>query len=164
MRKTNKIIDRGLTSDRARDRTVLSSLAALKEMSVKELKAEWEKLIGTSAPNNSRAFLEFRIAYRIQELAYGGPDRETRRMLDLLADSALSTLLRSGSDYQDLRVALGSACQALIGSYGITAGGGRTVFHRIRSRIHPLIGNLLPTAIRNFRLCVVQRTPPLPDR
>ncbi len=34
---------------------------------------------------------------------------------------ALSTLLRSGSDYQDLRVALGSACQALIGSYGITA-------------------------------------------
>jgi hypothetical protein len=86
MRKTNKIIDREFTSDRARDRTVLSSLAALKEMSVKELKAEWEKLIGTSAPNNSRAFLEFRIAYRIQELTYGGPDRETRRMLDLLAD------------------------------------------------------------------------------
>ncbi|MCL7466088.1 DUF2924 domain-containing protein [Phaeovulum sp. NW3] len=55
-------------------------------MSVKDLKAEWEKLIGTSSPNNSRAFLEFRIAYRIQELAYGGPDRKTRRMLDLLAD------------------------------------------------------------------------------
>ena len=86
MRKSKTIIDRELTPDRARDRTVLSSLAALKEMSVKELKAEWEKLIGTSAPNNSRAFLEFRIAYRIQELAYGGPDRETRRMLDLLAD------------------------------------------------------------------------------
>ena len=86
MRKSKTIIDRELTPDRARDRTVLSSLAALKEMSVKELKAEWEKLIGTSAPNNSRAFLEFRIAYRIQELTYGGPDRETRRMLDLLAD------------------------------------------------------------------------------
>jgi hypothetical protein len=86
MRKSKTIIDRELTPDRARDRTVLSSLAALKELSVKELKAEWEKLIGTSAPNNSRAFLEFRIAYRIQELTYGGPDRETRRMLDLLAD------------------------------------------------------------------------------
>ena len=86
MRKSKTIIDRELTPDQARDRTVLSSLAALKEMSVKELKAEWEKLIGTSAPNNSRAFLEFRIAYRIQELTYGGPDRETRRMLDLLAD------------------------------------------------------------------------------
>jgi hypothetical protein len=68
------------------DQTVLSRLAALKAMSVKELKSEWEKLLGTSAPNNSRVFLEFRIAYRIQELAYGGPDRETRRMLDLLAD------------------------------------------------------------------------------
>ena len=68
------------------DQTVLSRLAALKAMSVKELKAEWEKLIGTAAPNNSRAFLELRIAYRLQELTYGGPDRETRRMLDLLAD------------------------------------------------------------------------------
>ena len=56
------------------DRTVLSRLAALKAMSVKELKAEWDKLIGTSAPNNSRAFLELRIAYRLQELSYGGPD------------------------------------------------------------------------------------------
>jgi hypothetical protein len=65
---------------------VLSRLAALKAMSVKELKAEWEKLLGTSAPNNSRAFLELRIAYRLQELTYGGPDRDTHRMLDLLAD------------------------------------------------------------------------------
>ena len=81
MRKTNKLPDGRRAQEQARDQTVLSSLAALKAMSVKELKAEWENLIGTSAPNNSRAFLEFRIAYRIQELAYGGPDRETQRML-----------------------------------------------------------------------------------
>jgi len=68
------------------DQTVLARLATLKAMSVKDLKTEWERLIGTAAPNNSRAFLEVRIAYRIQELTYGGPDRETRRMLDLLAD------------------------------------------------------------------------------
>jgi len=68
------------------DQTVLARLATLKAMSVKDLKAEWEKLIGSAAPNNSRTFLEIRIAYRIQELTYGGPDRETRRMLDLLAD------------------------------------------------------------------------------
>jgi hypothetical protein len=55
-------------------------------MSVNELKTEWQALFDAPAPNNSRAFLEFRIAYRIQELAYGGTDRETRRMLDLLAD------------------------------------------------------------------------------
>ncbi len=68
------------------DRTVLARLSALKRMTVKELKAEWETLFGEAAPNNSRIFLEIRLGYRIQELTYGGPDRETRRMLDLLAD------------------------------------------------------------------------------
>jgi len=66
--------------------SVLAQLAALKTMSVNELKAEWQILFDAPAPNNSRKFLESRLAYRIQELAYGGPDRETRRMLDLLAD------------------------------------------------------------------------------
>jgi hypothetical protein len=86
MKHHNRISPTKSGQDSRLDQTVLSRLAALKAMSVKELKAEWEKLIGTSAPNNSRAFLELRIAYRIQELTYGGPDRETRRMLDLLAD------------------------------------------------------------------------------
>jgi len=82
----NKIIATQPGRDPKIDRTVLARLATLKTMSVKDLKAEWEKLLGTSAPNNSRKFLEFRIGYRIQELAYGGPDKETGRMLDLLAD------------------------------------------------------------------------------
>jgi hypothetical protein len=86
MKNHNKITAKRHGEDPNLDQTVLSRLAALKAMSVKELKTEWEKLIGTSAPNNSRAFLELRIAYRLQELTYGGPDRETRRMLDLLAD------------------------------------------------------------------------------
>lgn len=70
----------------AADRTVLTRLSALKHMSVKGLKDEWQSLFGEPAPNNSRIFLEIRLGYRIQELTYGGPDRETRRMLDLLAD------------------------------------------------------------------------------
>ena len=73
---------------------ILSRLAALKLMSVTELKAEWQVLFIAPAPNNSRAFLESRIAYRIQELSYGGPDRQTRRMLDLLADEVDGTLTR----------------------------------------------------------------------
>lgn len=68
------------------DRTVLARLSALKHMSVRALKDEWQKLFDEAAPNNSRIFLEIRLGYRIQELTYGGPDRETRRMLDLLAD------------------------------------------------------------------------------
>jgi len=86
MKHHNRISPTKPGQDPRLDQTVLSRLAALKAMSVKELKADWEKLIGTAAPNNSRAFLELRIAYRLQELTYGGPDRETRRMLDLLAD------------------------------------------------------------------------------
>jgi hypothetical protein len=39
-----------------------------------------------SAPNNSRGYLEMRLAWRIQELTLGGLSRETRKMLDLLAD------------------------------------------------------------------------------
>jgi len=68
------------------DTPVLTRLAALKRMSVKELKAEWEALFATPAPNNSRGYLEIRLAWRIQELSLGGLSRETRKMLDLLAD------------------------------------------------------------------------------
>jgi len=63
-------------------------------MSLNELKTEWQVLFDAPAPNNSRSFLEGRLAYRIQELAYGGPDRDTRRMLDLLADEVDGTLTR----------------------------------------------------------------------
>lgn len=72
--------------DPDRDSPVLARLAALKAMSVKELKAEWRRLFGVEAPNNSRPFLELRLAYRIQELAYGGLSKTTVRILDALAD------------------------------------------------------------------------------
>lgn len=72
--------------DAARDATVLARLAALKTMSVNELKADWTKLFGSSAPNNSRSFLELRLGYRIQELAYGGLSRDTVRLLNAMAD------------------------------------------------------------------------------
>ena len=65
---------------------VLARLAALKAMTVGELKTEWQALIGTPAPNNSRSFLEQRIAYRIQELTWGGLAKPAARLLDALAD------------------------------------------------------------------------------
>ena len=65
---------------------VLARLAALKAMTVGELKTEWQALIGTPAPNNSRSFLEQRIAYRIQELPWGGLAKPAARLLDALAD------------------------------------------------------------------------------
>lgn len=73
---------------------ILARLAALKAMSVNELKTEWQAMFDAPAPNNSRTFLEGRLAYRIQELTYGGPDKQTRRLLDLLADEVEGTLTR----------------------------------------------------------------------
>ena len=76
------------------DEPILARLAALKAMSVNELKTEWQAMFDAPAPNNSRTFLEIRLAYRIQELTYGGPDKQTRRLLDLLADEVEGTLTR----------------------------------------------------------------------
>ncbi len=72
--------------DQATDGAVLARLAGLQRMSVNELRAQWESIFGAAAPNNSRSYLECRIASRIQELTYGGLSRETRRALDVLAD------------------------------------------------------------------------------
>ena len=65
---------------------VLGRLAALKAMTVRELKAEWQNLMGTPAPNNSHTYLQQRLAYRVQELAFGGLTNPVIRMLDALAD------------------------------------------------------------------------------
>ena len=97
MRKPIKQKDQALPKpgDNAEmDASVLARLAALKAMSVKELKELWASLFATSAPNNSRAFLEVRIASRIQELTYGGLSRDTRRTLDMLADEVEGKLVR----------------------------------------------------------------------
>jgi hypothetical protein len=66
------------------DASVVAQLAALRKMSVVELKQRWETLFGTPAPNNSRSYLEVRLGNRIQELMLGGLTRDTRRVLDLL--------------------------------------------------------------------------------
>ena len=68
------------------DGQVLARLAALKAMTVNELKADWLALMGSAAPNNSRSFLEQRLAYRIQELAFDGLAKPVTRLLDALAD------------------------------------------------------------------------------
>ena len=73
-------------TEAATEASTLAQLMALKRMSVNEMKAKWEALFATPAPNNSRGYLELRIGWRIQELTHGGPSRETRRTLDLLAD------------------------------------------------------------------------------
>jgi len=61
-------------------------LAALKTMPMPDLKAEWRTLFDTEPPPFNRRALENRLAYRIQELAYGGLKPETRKRLEALGD------------------------------------------------------------------------------
>ena len=64
---------------------VLAQLAALKGASADTLKARWRELFDTEPPPYNRRFLENRLSYRIQELAYGGLSRETLERLKAMA-------------------------------------------------------------------------------
>jgi hypothetical protein len=66
--------------------TVLSQLAALKAAPIAELKQKWRDLFETEPPPYNRRFLEHRLAYRIQEFAYGGLKPETLKHLRDLAE------------------------------------------------------------------------------
>lgn len=65
--------------------SVLAQLAALKGASAGTLKARWRELFDTEPPAYNRRFLENRLGYRIQELAYGGLSRETLGRLKAMA-------------------------------------------------------------------------------
>src|SRR5262245_32934056 len=65
--------------------SVLSQIAALKSMPVADLKGRWRELFDREPPPYNRRFLESRLAYRIQELAYGGLKPETLERLAALA-------------------------------------------------------------------------------
>ena len=65
---------------------VLGRLAALKTTATPDLKQQWRELFGTEPPPYNRRFLESRLAYRIQELAYGGLKPETLARLEALGE------------------------------------------------------------------------------
>ena len=66
--------------------TILARLAALKTTPTPELKKQWRDLFETEPPPYNRRFLESRLAYRIQELAYGGLKPETIERLEALGE------------------------------------------------------------------------------
>ena len=65
---------------------VLPRLAALKTAPIAQLKQQWRELFGKDAPPFSRSYITSRLAYRIQELAYGGLKQETRARLEALGE------------------------------------------------------------------------------
>jgi hypothetical protein len=61
-------------------------LAVLKTTPTPDLKRQWRELFDSEPPPFNRRFLESRLAYRIQELTYGGLNPETVRRLERLGE------------------------------------------------------------------------------
>ena len=61
-------------------------LAALKTTPTPGLKAQWRDLFDSEPPPFYRRYLESRLAYRIQEMAYGELKLETIRRLEALGE------------------------------------------------------------------------------
>jgi Protein of unknown function (DUF2924) len=65
---------------------VLHRLAALHAAPTTDLKQQWRELFGKEPPPFNRPYLQSRLAYRIQELTYGGIKPETRARLEALGE------------------------------------------------------------------------------
>jgi Protein of unknown function (DUF2924) len=65
---------------------VLARILALKTTPIPELKQLWRDLFGKEPPPYNRRFLENRLAYRLQELAYGGLKASTVKRLEDLGE------------------------------------------------------------------------------
>ena len=67
--------------------SVLARVAGLKALPIPALKQQWRELFDTEPPPYNRRFLEHRLAYRIQELAFGGLKRDTIERLRAIAEN-----------------------------------------------------------------------------
>ena len=67
--------------------TVLQQVTELSKMTHSELKDRWCDLFGTEPPGYKREHLIRRLAYRIQELAYGGLSDAAKEQMAQIADA-----------------------------------------------------------------------------
>jgi len=104
--------------------SVMAHVANLPTTTTPELKQMWRDLFHQEPPPFNRRFLETRLAYRIQELAYGGLKRETQKRLELLGeqlDGGKKEIRRRRQDNRPIagtrliREWQGSPCEVLVG-------------------------------------------------
>ena len=65
---------------------VLARLTAIKTTTTPKLREQWRLLFDSEPPPFNRRDIESRLAYRIQELAYGGLKPETVRRLEKMGE------------------------------------------------------------------------------
>ena len=72
--------------------SVVAQITQLPDLPIDELRAIWRKLFQTDAPTHHRRFLERRIAYKLQEIAF----RKENRNLLQNNQKRIQTLIRNG--------------------------------------------------------------------
>ena len=75
------------TGATSRDLEVARRLEALCDLNPDELRKEWRRLYRSQPPRLSRDLLVRAMAYRMQELRYGGLSKATRRKLASLVEA-----------------------------------------------------------------------------
>ena len=88
--------------------TIPARLAALKTTPTQELKTQWRELFDSEPPPFNRRYLESRLAYRIQELAYGGLKPETVQRLERLGEEQDGTDRKKSRIRADLMPIIGT--------------------------------------------------------
>ena len=68
--------------------STLRQITQLETLSAAQLESRWRTLFGTDPPAGQRRFLVKRLAYRIQELTYGGLSEAARTRLEEIAQEA----------------------------------------------------------------------------
>ncbi len=66
--------------------TIIARITALKSKPTPDLRLLWRDLFESEPPRQNRRFLESRLAYRIQELEYGGLKPSTIKRLEALGE------------------------------------------------------------------------------
>jgi hypothetical protein len=64
--------------------SVAAQIAALSNLPIAELWPVWDRFFSSRPINPNRAFIESRIAYKLQEEAFGGLDPALRRRLEAI--------------------------------------------------------------------------------
>jgi hypothetical protein len=89
-------------------------IAELHQLSMRDLRERWRALMGADPPRYNRQFLIRRLAYRIQELAYGGLSQAARaRMDELLTQAGYDEL---GSPHAKEQIARGRREMPVVGT------------------------------------------------
>jgi hypothetical protein len=66
--------------------SVVAQIIALNSASITELKDMWRNLFDAEPPPFNRRFIEARLAYRIQELKFGGLKRDAIKRLEEIGE------------------------------------------------------------------------------